>query len=286
MSDKFSATWLSHSSIRDFINCPRAYYLGNVYKDPKTGHKIQLISPPLALGQAVHAVIERLSNLPVKERLKTSLIEKFETEWKRVSGLNGGFFSTDVEERYKARGRQMLNRVMEHPGPINNRAVKIDQDLPYYWLSESDELILCGKIDWLEYLEDSDSVHIIDFKTSQSKEEEASLQLPIYALLVGNTQNRVVSKISYWYLDQADEPTEQSMPNLSKAHEEILAIGKKMRLMRKLNNFKCPKGEVGCRYCQPLEEIVAGQAEFVGTGEFNKDIYVLHPAVAKSSKIL
>ena len=34
--DKYTAVWVSHSSMGDFLKCPRAYFLHNVYKDPKT----------------------------------------------------------------------------------------------------------------------------------------------------------------------------------------------------------------------------------------------------------
>jgi len=44
--------------------------LRNVYKDPATGHKITVVTPPLSLGTAVHEVIEGLSVLSVEERLK------------------------------------------------------------------------------------------------------------------------------------------------------------------------------------------------------------------------
>src|ERR1035437_4279352 len=33
--DKFNAVWVSHSSIGDFLKCPRLYYLHNVYKNDK-----------------------------------------------------------------------------------------------------------------------------------------------------------------------------------------------------------------------------------------------------------
>ena len=77
--DKFKAVWLSHSSIADFLKCPRLYYLRNVYKDPRTGHKFTIMTPPLALGQAVHEVVEGLSILNVEDRFAVSLLEKFET---------------------------------------------------------------------------------------------------------------------------------------------------------------------------------------------------------------
>ncbi|QQS44706.1 PD-(D/E)XK nuclease family protein [Candidatus Roizmanbacteria bacterium] len=93
------------------------------------------------------------------------------------------------------------------------KAVKIKEDLPHYWLSEEDNIILCGKIDWLEYLPETDSVHIIDFKTSKYDEDGDSLQLPIYYLLVTNTQKREVSKASYWYLERNDDLTEKELPD-------------------------------------------------------------------------
>jgi len=71
--DKYKALWLSHSSISDFLNCPRLYYLKNVYKDPKTGHKITVMKPPLALGLIVHQIIEEISKKPTDQRLKVPL---------------------------------------------------------------------------------------------------------------------------------------------------------------------------------------------------------------------
>lgn len=274
MSDKYTAVWVSHTSISDFLQCPRAYYLKNVYKDPNTRHKVQLMSPPLALGQVVHTVLESLSILPGAERFKESLINKFERSWQSVSGKKGGFFDEETEKVYKERGKEMLLKVMNNPGPLTGLAVKIKEDLPHYWLSEDEGIILCGKIDWLEYLQDDDSVNIIDFKTSKSEENDSSLQLPIYHLLVHNCQHRKVSKASYWYLG-LDRIVEKSLPDLESAHEQILKIAKEIKLARQLERFKCPHGEAGCFACKPFEQILQGKAEFVGENDFHQDIYVL-----------
>ena len=59
--DPYKATWVSHSSIGDFLKCPRAYYLHNVYKDPGTRRKINIVNPALSLGVAVHEVLEGLA---------------------------------------------------------------------------------------------------------------------------------------------------------------------------------------------------------------------------------
>lgn len=276
MPDKYQALWVSHSSIGDYLACPRAYYLNNVYKDPATGHKITLMSPPLALGQAVHEVVESLSVIPTDQRFKVPLHERFEQVWEKVSGKKGGFSSEEQERRYKDRGRKMLSYVEENPGPVGRLAVKIKMDLPHYWLSEEKEIILCGKVDWLEYLPDEDAVHIIDFKTGRYEESEDSLQLPIYYLLASNTQKRNVAKASYWYLMKESGAEAVELPEEEAAYERVMEVAKKIKLARKLDKLECQYG--GCRVCEPLERVVAGEATLVDVNDFNQDVYVLEKA--------
>ncbi len=286
MQDKFSAVWVSHSSISDFLKCPRAYYLKNVYKDSKSGHKMTIMSPPLALGQAVHEVIESLSVLPTESRFNESLISKFEQAWKKVTRKLGGFSDADQEHQYKLSGQGMLKRVMDNPGPLKNKAVKIKQELPYYWLSEEDNIILCGKIDWLEYLEAEDAVHIIDFKTGKQDEDSASLQLPIYYLLAQNTQSRSVTKASYWYIERNDHLTPTELPDADAAKTLVLKQAKKIKLARQLNIFKCPHD--GCFACRPFEAVLRGEAEMVGVDEIRRDVYIVNlpKETGKESEIL
>jgi ATP-dependent helicase/DNAse subunit B len=273
--DKYSAVWVSHSSISDFLKCPRSYYLRNVYKNSKTGHKMTVMSPPLALGQAVHEVIESLAILPVEERLKISLVKRLDPSWLKVAGKKGGFKNYSVETEYRDRALQMLMNLQEDPGPLLKKAIRIKSDmgLPHYWLNGKEEIILCGKIDWLAYDEKTDSVHIIDFKTGKNEEKENSLQLPIYLLLVTNTQTKRVTGVSYWYLDRDDGIVEKKLPNIKDSYKKIFEIAKKIKKARAKNNFVCPKG--GCNACRPYERILKGEAEMVGVSETRQDIYIL-----------
>src|SRR3989344_6777031 len=273
VKDKFSAVWLSHSSISDWLNCPRSYFLKNVYKDPKTGHKISLMSPPLATGQAVHEVIESLSVLPLARRFLKPLNVKLEESWKKISGERGGFADKEEEFKFKTKVQAMLNRVEKHPGPLKTLEVKINMELPYYWFSEKDNLILCGMLDWLEYFPDTDSIHIIDFKSGNSEEKDDSLQLPIYFLLATKTQERPVTGVSYCYINRNNEPTAKSLPDPVKAEATILKLGKEMKLARQLNRFVCPRG--GCKHCLPFEAILESKATLVGGGDIGKDMYIL-----------
>lgn len=271
--DKYSAVWVSSSSMGDFTKCPRLYYLRNVYKDPVTRHKVNIISPALALGQSVHEVLEALYLIPVEERFSKSLLETYEEVWKKVSGKMGGFTNEHEEAITKERGVKMLQRVMDHPGPLANKAVRIQKELPNYYISEEENIILCGKIDWLEYLPEDDSVNIIDFKTGKNDESVTSLQLPIYLLLVNNLQKRKVTKASYWYLDRDDEPVTVKLPTIEEAHEMVITTARKVKEARLKGEYVCPKG--GCFGCRPFEKIMKKEAEFVGVGGYSQDLYII-----------
>lgn len=277
--DKYKAIWLSHSTISDFLKCPRLYYLHNKYKDLRTNHKIAIISAPLTLGQVVHGVIESLSEIPSEERFSISPLVKFEEAWKKVSGEAGGFENIDQENEYKNKGIEMIKTIMENPGPILNKAIKLKSEngLPNYWFSQDDNILLCGKIDWIEYIPETDSVHLIDFKTGKFEEDEESLQMPIYYLLTKNLQNRKITKASYWYLNNGKGIVEKKLPDETEAIEKIKKIADRISLAIKLHHYKCPDN--GCKHCYPYERILKGEGKWVGTSEYNQDIYILKKPV-------
>jgi ATP-dependent helicase/DNAse subunit B len=267
--------WVSHTSISDFLKCPKAYYLKNIYKDPKSNNKIQIITPPLSLGQAVHEVIESLASIKTENRFDIPLVKRFDDAWIKVSGKKGGFFNIEEENIYRKRGEKMLETVKNNPGPIKKPAVKINMELPNVPLTAEEDLILCGKIDWLEYVPEKASVNIIDFKTSQeSKEDPDSLQLPIYHILVKNCQKYPVENAYYWYIEQSETPTLKMLPDYDLSYQRVLAIAMKIKLARQLESFTCPNGEEGCRECRAFQQIIDGKGEFVYEDKKNKkDVY-------------
>ena len=70
-----------------------------------------IMTPPLALGQTVHEVVESLSILPVEDRLSNPLTKKFDKVWEKVSGKLGGFTSDSQEKQFKQRGVEMLEKI-------------------------------------------------------------------------------------------------------------------------------------------------------------------------------
>ncbi|MSU54359.1 MAG: PD-(D/E)XK nuclease family protein [Candidatus Staskawiczbacteria bacterium] len=277
--DKYKAVWVSHSSIGDFLKCPRAYFLHNVYKNPK-GHKINVVNQHLSLGIAVHETLEGLLKYKTEDRFKKSLLETFEENWAKVSGKVGGFKNAEEEREAKARAKRMIERVNENPGPLAKLAVKLRESAnnmpPNFYLSEDDNIILSGKIDWLEWVPEDDSVRVIDFKTGKNDEDKDSLQLPIYALLLNALQKRKVSGAAYWYVDRNNEPTEVLLPDIVTAKNKVLAVAIKVKNAREKGVFECPNGPTGCFACKPFEKILRGEALLVKTDEERKtELYMI-----------
>ena len=153
-------------------------------------------------------------------------------KWSLISSDRGGLANAHEEAEYKERGISMLQRVIAHPGPLLNKTLTLpspDGMPPHYTLSQKDGIVLCGKIDWLEYNATDDTINIIDFKTGKNEESSDSLQLPIYYLLVTNLQRRKVAKICYWYIERDDEPTNMTLPHLDEARKLILELALRIK---------------------------------------------------------
>lgn len=291
MSDKYKAIWLSHSSYNDFLNCPRGYYLKNVYKDPKTKNKISLLSPATSLGSAVHLSIETLLNYPSHEREEK--LKDLEKEYERIwnenfVGKKGGFQNSEEEKECFQKGLEMIANIKQNPNFLLNKTIKRESYykgdiLPNFFIDDEQEVLLCGVPDWVEYLDD-DTLHVVDFKTGKNHEKEDSTQLPIYVLLLENLQKRKVSKASYWYLltDKNIKEKEIDREEIEEVKNKIVQAGKEIKELKNetlkkdwKEIFVCKKGEFGCIHCRDYEKILNNEAEYIGKDIYGKDGYIL-----------
>ena len=171
----------------------------------------------------------------------------------------------------------MIEKVIENPGPLARLTVNFYKGdmLPNYWLNgEEENIILCGKVDWIEYLQDG-TLRVIDFKTGKHEEKEGSLQFSIYHLLLHNLQKRKVSSAAYWYIDRDTELTPAELPSIEESFKKVYVVAKKLKEAREKNIFECKQGEKGCPHCTPYEKILRGEAEYVGKGEYKQDLYMV-----------
>lgn len=265
MANKFQAVWSSASSIGDFLSCPRAYYLKNIFKD-SDGQKMAIVSPALSLGSVIHETLEPLLELHSEERKNKKLAPAFFSNWAQFSGERGGFDSEQQEKEFQERGIEMIKRAKANIHHLEGEAAFLmpkRSDLPWMWLSEEDELILCGKTDVILKKE---SYEVIDFKTGMNEEREGSLQLPIYKILLSHFLKTDKLRAFYWYLQKDDNLKEKELPPLEEAKEKILNIVRQMKVARAEKKFECPHG--GCRSCQDFEKILRSEAKFVGHNAF------------------
>ncbi len=254
------------------------------------GRKVNIVSQYMSLGSAVHQVLEPLALLKSEERsdkIKSGeLLNIFENVWKKYSGLLGGFETKEEEDNFKEQGIVMIKNVLENPGPIVNKTIKFytGDFIPNIYLSEKDNIILCGLVDWVEYIEKTDSLRVLDFKTGKNDEKEDSLQLPIYKILVDSLQKRKVQDGAYWYLARDKFPKSKELldEDMEEVKKEILEIGleiKKLKTPPNVEaNFVCKYS--GCKSCLEFELVKnykedTDKLKYVGVGEYNQDLYFL-----------
>ncbi len=255
--------WISHTSLNDFDKCKQLYYLRNLYRDKKYGNnfRIQVASPYLSLGEAVHDAIDNfITRYTVSERNKDKLIYEFNRGWNLKPGRVGGFRDEAQEKEFKERGEAMLERFYKNS--YFSKGNPIRTEFPKLPLIGTDDAVLVGNFDWLE--ETAEGLHILDFKTGK-EEEETSQQLPIYALLAEYNLKKPVSKVSYWYLDRDDEPVEKSIPDLTQTLEKVKQKALEFQNTIKNKEFACTTNVGYCKSCHEYHKAINDQAEHIQT---------------------
>lgn len=266
-----NAVFISPSSLSDFEKCPQLYYYRNVYRSPR-GLKIQIINPALSLGQAIHDTLELFLKLPVVERSREALREKFDFSFSSLAGEKGGYLSPEEEEAHKSRGKEMLERFWK-----NEHFKKTEQEkIPGFPKMElGNDLILTGKLDWLE--KENDYYHLIDFKTGKNEEKEDSPQLPIYAVLISGLFKTDKVKGSYWYLDKEETIRDFSLPDLKETLTYLKNKGEIIKMVRSTNSFRCQSGGESCWACRDMLAVAQGKGKLVSMDPINRkqEIYIL-----------
>lgn len=261
-------TYISYTSLKDFLKCPNAYYLKNVYKDPKTGFRLQIASPYLTLGSTVHDSVKWYLDMQ-GQVTREQLIQKYRNFWLKYRGKRGGFASLEEEATFGKRGLKMLDNFLNNAKGLEKSVPPII--FPKYNLIG--DVILIGNFDFVGEITDG-SLHIVDFKTGANDEED-TLQLYIYAILAEANFGKPVSKASFWYLDREDTPREIVLDPLEPKLDWLKKKALELKKAIQESNWVCVKKEL-CRDCKDYQAIVDGGGEFQFTDyRYKKDIYYL-----------
>lgn len=261
--------YLSYTSLKNFLKCPNTYYLKNIYRDSKTGHRIQIASPYLSLGSTVHDAIKWFIEMEGQVS-KDQFMQKFRNLWLKYTGKKGGFSSREEEASFGKRGLVMLDNFFKNHARLEKKHHRIE--FPKYPLFEN--VILMGNFDFVGEKEDG-TLHILDFKTGANDEEDG-VQLYIYAILAEANLNKPVTTASFWYLDRDDNPIAIVLDPLEPKLEWLVEKGKQLKQAIEQGNWICIKKDKLCQECSIYQAIIDGKGEFQFSDfRYKKDVYYL-----------
>ncbi len=269
-----NAIYISYTSLKDFLKCPRAYYLKNIYRDPKTNFRLQVASPYLSLGSTVHDSVKWFLEIAEKPALD-ELIRKYKDLWPKFSGKRGGFSSREEEGNFGKRGLAMLENFFKNWQILEKKALEIT--FPKYNLL--DNIVLIGNFDYIGEKEDG-SLHVVDFKTGANDEDDPT-QLYIYSILAEVNFGKPVSAAGFWYLDREDVPRDIVLDPLEPKLEWLKEKASELKEAIKQGMWVCVKNDASsgalCRDCKDYQAIIDGKGEFQFSDyRYKKDVYYLN----------
>ncbi|MGH8970173.1 MAG: RecB family exonuclease, partial [Actinomycetes bacterium] len=204
---------LSPSRASDFMTCPLLYRFRVLDRLPERP------SPAATRGTVVHAVLERLFDLPAADRTPEQAGELLRPEWDRLLAdepeLAGLFADDDALDEWLGGARDLLGAyfALEDPRRLEpaEREAYVECDL-------DSGLRLRGYVDRLDVTPAGD-VRVVDYKTGRAPREgfeaKAMFQMRFYALVLWRLHGRVPRLLQLLYLGSGEvlryEPDEADL---------------------------------------------------------------------------
>jgi putative RecB family exonuclease len=197
---------LSPSRAGDFMTCPLLYRFRVIDQIPERP------SPAAVRGTLVHAVLERLFDLPAAERTVPAALDLLDPQWERLLGEDAGLdelFAGDDQgtaekAEWLAQARQMLERYFALEDP--RRLEPAERELFVETVLESG-LKLRGYIDRVD-VAPTGEVRVVDYKTGAAPrvdfEARALFQMKFYALVLWRLHGTVPRLLQLMYLGNGE----------------------------------------------------------------------------------
>ncbi len=262
--------YISYTSLSDFLKCPRAYFLKNIYRDSRQGFKLQIINPYLVLGSTVHDTLKwYLESLEKPSREET--LSKYRNYWRKYRLKRGGFNNLEEEITFGTRGIKMLNNFLDNAKCLEPCA----PFLQFPKINLVENIIMIGNFDFVGECADG-TLHIVDFKTG-AHDEDSAVQLYIYAVLAEHCFKKKVSKASFWYLDRDDGPREIVLDPLNGQIEWLKEKSLELKRAVDENVWVCAREKDGfCRDCRDYQLLLDNKGEWLFSDfRYKKEIYYL-----------
>jgi putative RecB family exonuclease len=185
------------------MQCPLLYRFRVVDRLPEQP------SPAAVRGTVVHAVLERLFDLPAGERTQQAADLLLAPEWDRVRESRpelAELFGTDAEalREWLTSASALLARWFTLEDPT--RLEPAEREL-YVETALDDGLVLRGYVDRIDVAADG-RVRVVDYKTgrapSEAFEAKALFQMKFYALVLWRLHGRLPSVLQLVYLGNSE----------------------------------------------------------------------------------
>jgi putative RecB family exonuclease len=215
---------LSPSRAGDFLQCPLLYRFRVVDRLPE---------PPSAAairGTVVHAVLERLFDLPAEQRTLAAAHALLSPEWERLREAEpevDGLFGEDSGSlsEWLAGAETLLERyfTLEDPTRLEpaERELYVETDL-------DSGLRLRGYVDRLDVAPNG-AIRVVDYKTGRGPSElfeaKALFQMKFYALVLWRTRGVVPAMLQLVYMGSGE------VLRYSPSEHELLATERKVNAL-------------------------------------------------------
>jgi len=240
---------LSPSRAADFKTCPLLYRFRTVDRLPERP------SLDMARGTLVHAVLERLFDLPAGDRTPDAAAALVEPQWQRLveeqeelAGLFDGGEATTLAE-FLAGARELLGGYFAVEDP--RRLEPAEREALVETLVD-DRLLIRGYVDRLD-VSPAGELRVVDYKTGgaprEAFEARALFQLKFYALVLWRTRGVVPRMLRLLYLRDAEVcDFAPDAEELARFERTLLALWQAIERATEARDFR-PRPSRLCGWC-------------------------------------
>lgn len=189
---------ISASRAKDFLRCPLMFRYRTVDRLPESP------SPAAARGTLVHAVLERLFDLPAGDRTEAAALGLLDPQWaalrERQPEVLAMFASGTELQEWLAQARALVSTYFQVENPRRLEPAAREQ---FVEVEIGDGILLRGYIDRVDRAPNG-AVRIVDYKTGRSPAErftaDALFQMRFYALMLWRLEGVAPARLQLVYL--------------------------------------------------------------------------------------
>ena len=254
---------LSPSRAAEFLACPLRYRFRVVDKLPEPA------SPEAVRGTLVHAVLERLFDLPRPDRTCAAAVAMLRPTWAELEREELTFPTEAAEQAWLASAEDLLGAYFELERPElldpREREMSLQHEV-------APGLVLRGIVDRLDEAPDG-RTRVVDYKTGRAPGEafegRALFQVKFYALMLWRSTGRVPTELQLMYLaDKQVLRYEPDAEELERFERTVLAVASAIRRAHESGRWE-PKTSRLCGWCahQALCPAMGGTLPFISGSE-------------------